>query len=473
MLVLTVKHIISIAITLLGIVMVGIYSGKKIKSSSDFSVGGKKAGSCIIAGTIMGTLVGGASTIGTAQLAYTTGFSAWWFTLGAGIGCLILGLFFVKPLYKTNKETLPQILTENYGEITGSLSSVFTSIGIYINIIAQVLSGIALLTTMFRIPSIVAAIIVVLLMMFYVIFGGVWGTGIVGVAKLILIYVSVIVGGFLAMSLQGGVSAYSAALPAFPYFSLLGRGAWIDLAAGLSLVIGVLSTQTYIQAVISGKTQRESLIGCLISAALIPPIGVAGIFIGMFMKLNHPNIDPASAFPLFVLQHMNPWIGGVVLATLLIGVVGTGAGLALGVSTIFTKDIYKKYLNRAADDRQLLVITRLAIVIVLLVCVVFVTGNLKSLILKWSFMSMGLRGAAAFVPLCFAMFSKKKIKPIFAALSVILGPLTVLVGKLIIPPSFDPLFFGILISFSIIFLGWIISLSSNNKANHDVRTPEQ
>ena len=43
----------------------------------------------------MGTLVGGASTIGTAQLAYSFGFSAWWFTLGAGLGCVMLAAFYV------------------------------------------------------------------------------------------------------------------------------------------------------------------------------------------------------------------------------------------------------------------------------------------------------------------------------------------------------------------------------------------
>lgn len=98
MLRLTYKHVIGIVITFGIILFVSIYSGSKVKSSSDFSVGGKKARRGIVAGTIMGTLVGGASTVGTAQLAFLFGFSAWWFTLGAGIGCLILG-FFLRNLY--------------------------------------------------------------------------------------------------------------------------------------------------------------------------------------------------------------------------------------------------------------------------------------------------------------------------------------------------------------------------------------
>jgi SSS family solute:Na+ symporter len=74
---LTSQHIISITATLLLVTIFGIYSGKKVKTSSDFAVGGKKANWPIIAGTIIGTLVGGTSTIGTAQMAYLYGFSAW------------------------------------------------------------------------------------------------------------------------------------------------------------------------------------------------------------------------------------------------------------------------------------------------------------------------------------------------------------------------------------------------------------
>lgn len=463
MLELSVKHIIGIIITLIGITIVGIYSGKNIKSSSDFSTGGRNAGYPIIAGTILGTAVGGASTIGTAQLAFVYGFSAWWFTLGAGIGCLILGLFFVKPLYQTGSDTVPQMLSEEYGGISGPISSTFVSLGIFLNIIAQVLSAVALLTSMFNINPNIAAVISMVLMACYVVFGGVWGTGMVGIAKLILIYISVIAAGFLALKGGGGVIGFKEALPALPYFSLFGRGVWIDIAAGFSVVIGLLSTQTYIQAVVSGKNMRESKIGALISAFLTMPIGLAGIFIGMYMKLNYPDLNPASAFPAFVMNIMNPWMGGIVLATLLVAVVGTGAGLALGVGTIFTKDIYKNYINKRADDGQLLKVTRIMILVILGLTLVFVSGNIKSLILKWSFMSMGLRGATVFAPLCAALFLQGKVRPVMAVCSMIFGPLSVLLGKILLPESIDSLYLGIAVSFTFIIIGLILEKRDLNK----------
>ena len=84
------------------IVGLAIFTGMQ-KSS------GKKAegiGAPVVAGLIIGTLVGGSSTVGTAQLAYNYGMSAWWFTLGGGIACLVLAFIYVKPLRAQGVPTL-------------------------------------------------------------------------------------------------------------------------------------------------------------------------------------------------------------------------------------------------------------------------------------------------------------------------------------------------------------------------------
>ena len=59
-----------------------LLSSRKVKDARSFTTGGR-AGSWMVCGAILGTLVGGQSTIGTAQLAFSFGLSAWWFTIGA------------------------------------------------------------------------------------------------------------------------------------------------------------------------------------------------------------------------------------------------------------------------------------------------------------------------------------------------------------------------------------------------------
>lgn len=456
---LTYLHLIGVILTLSIIMGVGIYFGKKIKSASDFSTGGRNASSTIVAGTIVGTLVGGSSTIGTAQLAYIYGLSAWWFTIGAGIGCVIMAIIFIKPIRISNCSTIQQIISNEYGQTSGIVTSVLNTLGIILNIVAQILAANALLTTMFGIGPIESAIISVILMTCYVVFGGVLGTGVLGIIKLILIYIAVIFGAFTVLKLSGGFLNIYNTLPHEEYFNLFSRGFGVDVGAGFSVVLGVLSTQTYIQAVICAKSNKAAKTGALVSAVMIPPIGIGGILIGMYMRINYPYINPGQAFPFFIINNIHPFLGGVILATLLIAIVGTGSGMALGFGTIVTNDIYKKFINKNANSNNELFVTRMVIIISLIVSAIFTIGNLKSTILTWGFMSMGLRATVLLVPLCGALFFKGKIYRAFAIMSSVLGLSTFVLSDIFIDINFDPLFIGMLVSLIVAVIGSCLNRS--------------
>lgn len=456
----TFMHYIGAALVILIIVGVGVYSGKQVKSASDYD-GGHNASAGLVMGAIIGTLVGGSSTIGTAQLAYTYGFSAWWFTLGGGIGVLVLGLAFAKPLFNSGITTLPQLFAREYGEKSSTIMALLNSLGTFLSIVAQILSGVALITAVSSLSPIVGTILTIALMLAYVLFGGSLGAGYVGIVKTILMYVSVGACGILAVVVSGGLGTFwnHPELPHELYFNLIARGATVDLGAGISLLLGVLTTQSYITAILSAKNLKVSKAGALLSAVLIPLIGVAGIFVGMYMRLNYPDIDTKMALPLFILDHMPPLVGGIMLGTLLIAVVGTGAGLSLGMSSIFCRDIYKVYINKNASPEKSLKVTRIIIVAILILSAVFSLGDLGDLILGWSFMSMGLRGSVAFIPLCTALFMPGKIPPKYAMASMIAGPVFTLIGKFILPATIDSLFLGIAVTIVITAAGYVTNKS--------------
>ena len=440
----------------------GIYSGRQVKSASDFSGGSSKAGPAIVTGTIIGTLVGGSSTIGTAQLAFTYGLSAWWFTLGAGIACLLLALAFSIPLRRMGAGTLTAMIGTEYGKQARMTASVLNSVGTFINIIAQLLSGTAIVEIIFpQLNTVISAGFVALLMLFYVVFGGVWGTGLVGIVKTLLLYLSVIVSGVLALYLTGGADVLWRELPHETYFNLFARGVGKDGGAGVSLILGVLSTQTYAQAVLAGRTDRAAKKGALISACMIPPIGVGGILVGMYMRLQASAAvvsDSAqlaaaakTAFPQFILDHLPPFFSGLVLATLLIAVLGTGAGLSLGISTIVYRDIVSSLTDRYTDPGKGLWFSRVTIAAVLALAVAF-TALPSSFILDFSFLSMGLRAAVVFAPLLGALFFKGRIGSKYALAAIIAGPLFVFAGKLM-GVGFDPLFLGMAAAILIMTVG--------------------
>lgn len=458
--------IISAAFTLVVIMGIGVYSGKKVKDAKDFDTGGKSSGSMLVTGTIIGTLVGGSSTIGTAQLAFKCGLSAWWFTIGSSLGCLIL-VILCKPIRNSNSTTIQEIIRKEYGESSGVITSVLATVGIILNIVAQILSANALLTTMFGLDSSIAGIVTIIIMACYVVFGGVKGTGILGIVKLVLIYLGVTICGITALVKAGGISHIYATLPHAQYFNFFARGAGIDIGAFLSVALGVVSTQTYIQAIVSAKSHKDAKKGALISFCLIPPIGLLAIFVGYFMRINFPAIDAGQAFPQFIIQYMPPAFAGVIIATLMIAVVGTGSGMALGFGTIFTNDIYIRFINKNADSKKQLLVTRVIIIISLIVSVIFTNGNLKSAILTWGFMSMGLRAVVLLVPMCMALYKPGSVHKNYAIASSCLGLIAMMSGNMIDLP-FDALFLGLGVSLIIMMLGYFLEKAKISNVNKTI-----
>jgi solute:Na+ symporter, SSS family len=93
--------------TIFVVLGVGIYAARSVSSAEGYTLGGRSAGTAMLAGSLAGTMVGGGATIGTAQLAASVGLSAWWFTLGSGISFILMGIFYARPLRRTNLETIP------------------------------------------------------------------------------------------------------------------------------------------------------------------------------------------------------------------------------------------------------------------------------------------------------------------------------------------------------------------------------
>jgi SSS family solute:Na+ symporter len=493
-------HVIGILLTLGLIVGVGLYSGSKVKSASDFATGGGKAGAMMVCGSIMGALVSSQATIGTAQLAFSYGLAAWWFTLGAGIGCLFLAICYVGPLRRSGCVTELEIISKEYGNKVEEVGSVLCSIGIFISVLAQVVACAGLITVITpSVSTALAVLISVVLMAFYVLFGGAWGAGMGGIIKLILLYVASVVGFALVMKDSGGFSGlYTNLKQALVgtdlgsvqsslslsnitsdadlkarFLNLVARGPFKDIGSGLSLLLGVLSTQTYAQAVLSGKSTPSAKRGALLSACLIPPLGIAGILIGLYMRGNfvtQAEVDALTSaglsvpegmgviastiqvFPAFVVKTMPALVGGIVLGTLLISIVGGGAGLSLGVATILVKDIYAKVSEKMRDTKVSLLATRVTILVVLAASAVLAMLVPSATINDFGFLSMGLRGSVVFIPMSCALFFPGKIDRRFVLAATICGPVAVLVGNFMDLP-FDSLFLGLAVVLVLTVLG--------------------
>ena len=481
---------------------VGFLSGRRVKDSSDFLSSGGKAGTFLVAGAMMGSLVGSQATMGTAQLSFQYGFSGWWFTLGCCLGCLALGLIYNHKLRESGCITELAIITREYGGASGALSSVLCSIGIFISVFSQVIACAGLISALVGTPLWAGALLSALLMGLYVIFGGSWGAGMGGIVKLLLLCSVSLMGlclilywshgprglwneldGLLTGTSLGMIRQAATGVPNIEdtgvlkaqFLSLTARGVAKDLSSGFSLLMGVLCTQSYAQAIWSGKSDRAARNGALISAFAAPFIGLGGVVIGFYMRSHYmlraeaealvaagkalPDLpileSTIRAMPTFALDHFPALVAGIILGTLLITAVSGGAGLSFGMATILTRDILKRLSHRWDDPKRELMAVRTCIGGILLAAVAVTVSLPDSLINDFGFLSMGFRASVLFLPMTAALWLPGRIDGRVVLLSMILSPCAVLVAKLFALPG-DPLLYGMAVSCIVCGAGYLM-----------------
>lgn len=406
---LTSTHFFSLIITLLVTMLPGILAARQVKSAEDYNVGGRSAGAGMVAGTIIGTIVGGAATVGTAQLGFKIGLTAWWFTLGSGIALMLMAIFYSVPLRRSGLTTIAEFLVTNYGKPAGWLATLSACAGIFFSIVASTLTALHLVAAIFNVPLTLAAGVIILVTAALVFFGGLSSSGMAGIFKIMLIFASIFVGGFLAYSDMGGYAGMRAVLPEQPWFSLFGRGVGDGLFSLGAMIVGVISTQTYVQAIFSAKNGRAAAAGCLSAALVVIPVGLPSVMIGMFMHAQHPEINSIDALPLYLATYLPEWLGGIGLAAVLLSALGSIAGLALGVGTMISRDVVTKVWTGLTAQGQLWA-SRLSVLAVAVAAMVFVFLHLDSSVLEWNYLSMALRGSGIFLPLTFCIFFPGKVR---------------------------------------------------------------
>jgi len=135
------------------------------------------------------------------------------------------------------------------------------------------------------------------------------------------------------------------------------------------------------------KTARQGILFAAFLKLLIPVIAVLP---GITMYVLHQNgmfqhemsdasgtLKPDHAYP--TLMNLLPaGLKGVAFAALTAAIVASLAGKANSISTIFSLDIYRKYINTEASERKLVSVGRWAVIVAMLIAAI-VTPALRSL----------------------------------------------------------------------------------------------
>jgi len=95
--------------------LIGFWSGRKIKDTTDFLIAGRRLGLVLATATMFATWFGGESVIGTAGTVYKQGlYGIISDPFGASLALILAGLFYAPALRRLNLLTVTDIFEKFY-----------------------------------------------------------------------------------------------------------------------------------------------------------------------------------------------------------------------------------------------------------------------------------------------------------------------------------------------------------------------
>lgn len=408
----------------------------KGKGSEGFLLAGRGMPPSVIAVMIAGLAVGGASTVGVAESAYTKGISAGMYNAAWAAGAAFAGLIVVEKFREMKITTIPELLGNYYGK-TGKLIGVIGQLIIQIVITSlQYIAGASILTALlpeifsFQSGMITTAIVFVGITLI----GGFWAAGLSNLINVTMIYIGLSVGAITAVLNLGGMSNLVSKLSqntSVAWFNpVSGVGMSIVVAWFVVMITQCMSNQGCVQMSFASKDAKSAKKGYLLGALIILPVGFVASLYGMVAAVQFPNLSNAAMALPNVVMSLNPLVAGLTLSALWAADVSTAVGLLLGSSTLVITE-FKEYKKTDMTEKQELIFSRIIILIVSVLTYILastVVGILSTLL-------VGLSLTTAFtVIILFTMFAPKLCKKSSATWTLLAG-IFVLFMWMFIPES--------------------------------------
>ena len=370
-----------------------IYNKKKseLSDSNDFFLAEGSLTWWAIGSSLIASNISAEQFIGMSGNGFRLGLAIATYEWMAAATLLIVAIFFM-PIYLKNKIfTMPQFLSQRYSPTVSLIMAVFwLMLYIAVNLTAILYLGALAVTTIsgldFTMCMIAMSVFAVIITL-----GGMKVIGFTDVIQVFFLILGGLATTYLALQMvsdhfggEGVMSGLNHLLTKAPehFHMILNKdNANYPSLPGLTVLIGGMwiinlnywGCNQYITQRALGAdlpTARNGILFAAFLKMLMPIIvvlpGIAAYLLhkdGMFQQemLKDGVINQDSAYPV-LLNLLPAGLKGLSFAALTAAVVASMAGKLNSISTIFTLDIYKKYINTNSTEKQLVSVGRLAVV---------------------------------------------------------------------------------------------------------------
>lgn len=448
-------YLSGILIYLCALVAVGIYKVSSVKDSEDFMVAGRTLPWYVLVGTLLATWMGSGSLFSGAGLGYRNGLAGLWSSAGAWLGIALI-YFITRRIRNFGKVTVPDIFEARYGKTAAILATITTVIA-YTTIVSyqfrgggKVLSmvsdGLVTLEAGIVITAVFAISYTVLAGMFSVVYTDVVNGILMTIGTIgALIYLFIDVGGMSEIILV----AESAGK--WQWF-----GNWASERAGdisgpiiaisffvptMLLLMGDANMYQRIFSAKDGGSAKKAvlfwIIGVVILESVVSMLGLTGavaaskgIIPDLVADAQVGITDPVallearqsgseSVIPAIARYAGLPLVLGLLLvSTMMAIIVSTADSFLLIPATNLTRDVYLRYLNPEATEKQILLISRVLVLILGLIAFLLVS-QFKT-VLNAAFTAYNIYGTSI-TPALLSAFLWKRATKEGAVASIITG----------------------------------------------------
>lgn len=468
---------ISFVFYLLAMIGVGVFFYGRSRLFADYILAGRGLNYWVTSLSAQASDMSGWLLMGLPGYAFVSGTEAVWIALGLATGTWLNWKFVAKRLrvyseIAGNAITIPNFLANRFRDkshIIRLVTAIFILLFFLIYTASGFVAGAKLFTNILNINYHVALIISALVIVSYTFLGGFHAVSWTDFVQGSIMFIAVVLVPVLSVMELGGLQSTLNQLNEFntdlldPFTNNTGQT--MTFMAILSLVgwgfgyFGQPHILARFMAIRSAneivKAKRIAVIWVVISLFFAVAIGLVG-----HVWYAGSVGDPEKIFIYLVQDHFPGVLSGFLLAAVLAAVMSTADSQLLVTSSSIAEDIYRVFLHKKASDKELLLVSRLAVIGVAILAII-IASDPESKVLDLVAFAWGGFGASLGPAMLFSLFWPKTTRKGVIA-GIVVGGVTTVVWKLSSGGWFDmyEIIPGFILSSLVIF---VVSLFTQDR----------
>jgi SSS family solute:Na+ symporter len=339
---------------------------EKHGDTTQYLLSGRKVGLLFFIMTNVAAWYGG--ILGVGEFTYRFGLLSW-VTQGLPyyIFAIIFALFLSKKIRNASLFTIPDKLSDVYGNEVGIMSSFL--VFILVSPAPYLLMTASLFTLIFHITLLQALILSVLLSGTYLLKGGFRSSILTDVFQFIIMFTGFIIIVLISYHTNGGIQYLKSNLPA-SHLMIFGNVSPIYLIVWFLIALWTFADPGFHQRCYAAIDGRTAMWGILISVLFMALFDFLTTTTGLYARAALPDLsNPVLSFPLYAEKALGSGFKGIFFAALFATIISTLNSFLFLSGTTFGRDFVYR-LKKKKNEENIPLYTRLGLIVSAVVAIV-------------------------------------------------------------------------------------------------------